>query len=177
MKNAADRKTGIWDRAGKGAPSLPALRLRPETAGDEAFLETLYIANRWRELLSTGWSDLEKTLFLKRQFELQSRHYAAHYRNALRHMVKLREKTVGRLCLMPDDGDIRVVDIGLMPAHHGGGIGTALIRWVQTLAIRQSKTVSLHVVRGNPAQRLYVRLGFVSQGDASGTHQFMLWTP
>ncbi len=156
---------------------FPTVRLRPETPGDMAFLETLYIANRWPELLATGWSDLEKTLFLKSQFDLQSRHYQAHYSGAERHMVGWGKKIIGRLCLSTDEDDIRVVDIGLLPAHHRSGIGTALLEWVQELAVRQAKTVSLHVMCGNPAQRLYQRLGFVARDEPRGTHRFMLWTP
>lgn len=46
------------------------------------------------------------------------------------------------------------------PSEQNHGIGTALVRWVQDAATNDGVTVTLSVVDGNPALRLYERLGF-----------------
>ena len=44
----------------------------------------------------------------------------------------------------------------------GKGVGTKLLAWVESTArARGAKTLSLAVVRGNPAKRLYERVGYV----------------
>lgn len=156
--------------------AVPGLALRPQTAADGKFLECLYISNRWRELESTGWPETQKTAFLRSQFSLQTRHYDAEYKGSLRWIVTRENAGIGRLCLMPMDGDIRIVDIALLPEHHGKGIGTILLEWVRSTARRHAGTVSLHVLDGNPAIGLYRRLGFEAVGARIGAHRFMLWS-
>jgi ribosomal protein S18 acetylase RimI-like enzyme len=47
-------------------------------------------------------------------------------------------------------------------AARGKGAGTAMLRWSESIARERGATrLSLGVVRGNPAIRLYERFGFV----------------
>lgn len=56
-----------------------------------------------------------------------------------------------------EGGDgVHVVDLALLPEHRGAGVGEALL----TRVVGDGRRVSLSVVRTNPAQRLYRRLGF-----------------
>jgi ribosomal protein S18 acetylase RimI-like enzyme len=52
------------------------------------------------------------------------------------------------------------LSVSVMPEWRGCGVGTALIETTLELARRQFPAVSLSVTPGNPAQRLYERLGF-----------------
>ena len=71
----------------------------------------------------------------------------------------------GRLYVLRGDEDIRIVDIALLPAFRGAGLGTRLLRELFDEADRDGKTVSIHVEVYNPARRLYDRLGFTVVED------------
>jgi ribosomal protein S18 acetylase RimI-like enzyme len=53
-----------------------------------------------------------------------------------------------------------VVDLALLPAHRGAGLGTALLREVFDEADAAGLPVTIHVEVMNRARRLYERLGF-----------------
>ena len=52
------------------------------------------------------------------------------------------------------------VDIALLPRYCNRGIGTRLLRELQSEAAAAGKPLRIHVERVNPALRLYERLGF-----------------
>jgi ribosomal protein S18 acetylase RimI-like enzyme len=54
-------------------------------------------------------------------------------------------------------GQLLVVDISLLPAARGSGLGTAIL-W--DVLAGDTRPVALHVQRTNKARRLYERLGF-----------------
>jgi ribosomal protein S18 acetylase RimI-like enzyme len=58
-----------------------------------------------------------------------------------------------------------ILQVQLMPEHQGRGIGAALIRELQAQARAAGMPLKLKVLKTNPAQRLYERLGFVIVGD------------
>jgi ribosomal protein S18 acetylase RimI-like enzyme len=56
------------------------------------------------------------------------------------------------------------------------GIGTAILRDIQAESRSVKKPVRLQVLRVNPARQLYLRLGFVEEGETE-THALMSWYP
>lgn len=165
-------------------PSLPpaltdrGIALRPQRADDQDFLRRLYVSTRWDELAPSGWLDAQKLAFLSQQFQLQDLHYTRHYAQAARGIVTVAGQAAGRLYLLQQPGDLRIVDISLLPEHRSGGIGTALIGAVFDLARATSGKVSIHVETFNPARRLYDRLGFTPVGvTQGGIYHLMEWQP
>jgi GNAT superfamily N-acetyltransferase len=162
-------------------PCLPlaeALRanefsLRPESDEDFPFLEHLYISVRWPELEPTAWPDEIKLGFLRSQFGMQRQHYRTHYSDADFAILESRGTPVGRLYLFRGKSDVRIVDISLLPELRGRGVGTALLTAVIDEATGDNKSVSIHVEKFNPAQRLYRRLGFAEAGE-SGPYWLMI---
>lgn len=57
------------------------------------------------------------------------------------------------------------MDLALVADARGQGLGTALLQGLLADADAEGRTVVLHVARDNPAQRLYLRLGFVVTGE------------
>ena len=53
--------------------------------------------------------------------------------------------------------DLNVIDIALLPAHRGRGLGTFLLRELLAEADREGRTVSLHVEFFNRVRSLYDR--------------------
>jgi ribosomal protein S18 acetylase RimI-like enzyme len=104
--------------------------------------------------------------FLDSQFDLQHRHYIGHYANAAFLIVERAGSPLGRLYLHADGDTLHIIDILLLSAVRGQGVGTALLAHVQQLARDGAcNAVELSVLRENAgALRLYQRLGFTSVG-------------
>src|ERR1700738_5428683 len=96
-------------------PADFSLRLRPITPADESFLARVYASTRWEELAPTGWSDEEKAVFCRRQFDAQSAYYAATYPEASFHVIEREGVPIGRLYVARWEKEIRIVDITLLP--------------------------------------------------------------
>jgi ribosomal protein S18 acetylase RimI-like enzyme len=65
----------------------------------------------------------------------------------------------------PTDDETPELAVALLPDYTGQGIGTALLDELLTAARRQFTTIALSVRAGNPAFRLYQRLGFRVIGE------------
>jgi ribosomal protein S18 acetylase RimI-like enzyme len=69
-----------------------------------------------------------------------------------------------------------LIDIAVFEEHRGRGIGTGLLRQLLQEYESQGRPLRLQVLQGNPAIRLYQRLGFV-QSSADPMYVQMEWTP
>jgi ribosomal protein S18 acetylase RimI-like enzyme len=147
--------------------------LRPMTDDDLPFSADLYASIRAEELAQTGWPIAAQRAFLDSQHAAQHAHYRQHYAAATRLIIERDGVAVGRLYLFEGASDVRIVDIALMPAARGGGIGGALLDTIRASAA--GKTVSIHVERANPARRLYERQGFRVVDAERGPYDLMEW--
>lgn len=171
-------RAGLWvalpaDWSAKGV----GLRLRQP--GDRAFLRDLYRSTRAEEVAAAGFDPLTGALFLNSQFDLQCRHFDAHYILGGQRLIGVaQDQPIGRLDLWQNETsgrpDLRVVDLSLLPAWRGQGLGAALLVAVQQAAVEQGRSVSLHVDKFNRALNLYRRLGFKKVGD-TGASWRMEW--
>jgi GNAT superfamily N-acetyltransferase len=139
---------------------VSGLVLRDERNEDEAFLRELYASTRIEELASVGWTPAQADGFLRMQFDLQRTQYRRHYPDASFLIVVLDGRPIGRLYVHYTPHDVRVLDVCLVPDMRRKGVGRWLIETVIEKAGRLSAPVTLHVALGNPARRLYERLGF-----------------
>lgn len=145
-------------------PLTAAARLgitcRPMADGDLPFAERVYASTRSEELARTAWPPEQIDAFLALQHRAQHAHYRAHYPEAEWLIVERDGEAVGRLYLAEWEEDLRIVDISLLPAARGQGIGGAIVADLIAAAHRAGRKVSIHVEQHNPARRLYARLGF-----------------
>jgi ribosomal protein S18 acetylase RimI-like enzyme len=154
---------------------MSELTLRPATPADRAFLLELYASTRAAELALLPWDDATKRAFVEQQFTAQDVHYRRHYGDAAFDVVELAGEPAGRLTVLRGTEDIRIVDIALLAAFRGRGIGTALLQAVLDEAGASERSVSIGVEVTNPARALYARLGFEAIEDHS-PYLLMAWT-
>lgn len=150
--------------------------LRDAQADDLPFLFNLYCDVRGPEISAWGWLAAQCDAFLRMQFEAQRRSYEASFPGSSNQIVLRDGQAIGR-CLTARTGEeILLVDIALLAAHRNRGVGT----WLMQQLLRECRTtgsaLSLQVLRGNPAQRLYQRLGFIETG-ADDMYIQMAWKP
>lgn len=154
--------------------AVSAVAVRPETAADEAFLRDLYASTRDEELAVVGWTEQQRRAFCDSQFTLQRAALGTEFPDADSGIVLVDRQPAGRLLIDRTGDAIQVVDIALLPEHRGRGVGTSLLQVVLDEAMRENRSVSLHVLLTNRARRLYERLGFIAVGDA-GLSVVMRW--
>jgi ribosomal protein S18 acetylase RimI-like enzyme len=127
-------------------------------------------------LAATGWSDELKDAFLRSQFDAQDRHYRDVYPDAAYDVIYAGALPAGRLYVARRAGDLRVIDISLLPAFRGKGIGSAILGNLIDEAAAGNRSISVHVERDNRARRLYERLGFAA-ADTHGLYVLMVRAP
>lgn len=154
------------------------LTLRPETAADAAFVAGLFRADRAAGFAAMGWPEAAVARLLDDQFRLQAAHFDAVYPGLARYVVEERGHAVGRMYVDRAGDGWRLVEIGILPARQGQGLGAAVIRWLARSArAAGAPAVELQVAHDNPrAAALYRRLGFAAIAGLSATHATMRLT-
>jgi ribosomal protein S18 acetylase RimI-like enzyme len=152
------------------------LTIRRSDPGDARFLRALYATARTDAMLLATLPAPHRDAFLDDQFRFQDIHYRRYFGGADFLVMEQHGTPIGRLILDQTNADWQIVDIALIPALRGQGIGRALLQSILDAAVRaRAASVILQVEAGNRARALYARLGFVETGD-SGLHVTMVWT-
>jgi ribosomal protein S18 acetylase RimI-like enzyme len=152
------------------------LSLRPTTAADVPFLLTVYAGTRLDELAMLPWNLQQKEAFILMQFNAQKQHYSMAYPDADYHIIFVNDQPVGRLIVDRAAASLTLIDISLLPADRGRGIGTRVLNELLSEARSFAKPVLLYVELTNPAKRLYERLGFFAEQEDALYCQ-MKWIP
>jgi ribosomal protein S18 acetylase RimI-like enzyme len=156
--------------------SAGAVTLRPVTGHDRDFLVGVYGSTREAELSQVPWAPGQLEAFVQMQFDAQDSEYRRHNPNGSFDVIEVDGVPAGRLYVDRRPGDLRIVDIALLPAYRGRGIGAMLVRGLQEAAASEGRIVSIHVEHSNRAAALYERLGFKLAEDL-GVYRRMEWTP
>lgn len=148
------------------------VELRPATPADRELLTAVYASTRAEEMAALAWPPAEKDAFVLMQFDAQDRHYRTHFPHADYDVVVVDGRPAGRLYVDRGPGELRILDVALLPEARAMGIGTSLLRDLMAEADAAGVPVRLHVETYNPARRLYERLGFTAAGQ-TGVHVLM----
>jgi ribosomal protein S18 acetylase RimI-like enzyme len=142
---------------------------------DLGFLRGLYASTRADEMAATHWPQEAQRQFLAQQFELQHWHYQAHFAGAEFLLLLWQGQPVGRLYwhAKGQGGQATLVEISLLPAYRGRGVGSALLSVLAAQADLDGQSISLHVDPANPARRLYERFGFTAIAAPGGYLRMM----
>ena len=142
-----------------------ALALRPATEADLPFLRALRRLTMDAHLRRCGLSTDDAA------HEARIRH---HFEQAC---LVLRQGTpVGLFKVSETPPHWHLLQLQIHPDWQGQGLGEALLRGLLARAQAQACEVSLNVLHGNPARRLYARMGFRPAGQ-DGPQLAMRWTP
>jgi GNAT superfamily N-acetyltransferase len=146
------------------------ISLRPVTDADRPFLVQLYGSTREQELALTDWNEEQKQAFVEMQFQAQDAYYREVYPSA-EYLLILRDGApIGRFYVNRRQDEIRIVDLAIISAERGRGVGSKLLHDLFLAA--ENTPVTIHVEQFNPARRLYERLGFRLK-ENKGVYLFM----
>ena len=133
----------------------PDIWLRPAAPEDFAFAEKLYFESTGRLLRALGtWDEVA----VKKRF-------AKAFHRTPSQIICVDGNEVGWLQLSLKDKSLHLHQVHLLRSHRNRGIGSRLIRAIMGQAKVLRLPLTLKVVRGNPALRLYRRLGFRMVGE------------
>jgi ribosomal protein S18 acetylase RimI-like enzyme len=150
--------------------------LRPITDADRELLVDVYGSTRDEELSQVEWAPGQREAFVRMQFHAQDVDYHRNHPDGSFDVIEVDGRAAGRLYVDRRPGDIRIVDIALLPEFRGHGVGGQLIGSLMQEAAASGAKLSIHVEIHNRAATLYERLGFVAV-DEHGIYRQMEWTP
>jgi ribosomal protein S18 acetylase RimI-like enzyme len=146
--------------------------LRAATDADMDFLRDVFSSTRRQEFTCAGLPVEQTESLLASQFLTQHDYYRRHYPQGHFDVIMQGERNVGRLYHDWSGDLVQVIDIALLPAYRGAGIGTRLMRALVAAAARKHRPMQLYVEFNNPVRSLYRTLGFVPTGE-NGIYELM----
>jgi|GEM_PF-710211 len=154
------------------SPTMPpAIRLRPASATDLPFLLRLRQLTMTEHLQRVGAPTDDQAHHQRIAANFDDAMIVCEGANA---DADADADSIGLLKVTRAAGEWHVHQIQILPSRQGQGIGEAVLRALLSEAAREPVPVSLSVLHGNPARRLYERLGFrlVSETDSSAN---LIW--
>lgn len=152
------------------------ISLRDTTPEDRDFLRDVYASTRADEMAMLPWPPEQKAAFIDFQSKAQEDYYHERFPHAQYSVIMQNDIPVGRIYILRESNEIRMMDITLLPEHRGQGIGTPLIREVMEEGKRSRKAVQIYVENFNPSRALFERLGF-SVVKEEGFNLLFEWNP
>lgn len=137
------------------------LTRRAALPGDVEFMLALRRATMDEHLLSSGMSTSDDNHLKRIQVEFQSAE-----------ILESSGRPVGLIKATRSGSAWELIQIQLVPELQGRGIGSELIESLVSEAKLVGASVSLSVLKSNPARHLYERLGFVITGEKD--HSFSM---
>jgi ribosomal protein S18 acetylase RimI-like enzyme len=138
--------------------------LRPAEQGDYPFGLALYLEGTQEHLTKIGRWDEDRFVALFRQ----------GYEQGRMHIISVDGRIVGFIQVVDFPDRLYLRQLHLIDGFRGRGIGSTLIRAELKRGAETDRPVTLDVMHGNPAKRLYVKLGFESTGEDQDKEQ-MIW--
>ena len=135
------------------------------SADDEPFLRELLRDVRDPEFLQLNLPEAGLAQLMDLQYRAQKQGYEQQFPNLESTILWVGPYRVGRMLLSETVDSMRLVDIALLTAFRGTGIGSRILESLCQRAREAGRPLRLSVRRGNRAINLYTRIGFVMRGD------------
>lgn len=81
-------------------------------------------------------------------------------------IIVMNNQDIGWMHVQEDPVAIELGQLYIVPDLQNCGIGTTIVRRLQSRAKVKDKALTLNVMRNNKARHLYERLGFVQTGES-----------
>ena len=147
-----------------GQPML--YTLRSASLDDFEFIHALRISGLRDNVDQIwGWDDADQLARFQRSFDPKQ------YQ-----VLVAGGHDVGAVAIDWMEDEAFLADLEIMPEWRGRGLGTAVLRALIAEAAARRLPVALQVLKGNPARRLYERLGFLYIAETD-THHHMRTVP
>ncbi len=137
----------------------PILGIRPASPADQDFIFDAFKASM-KDYVQWAWGWDE---------EVQRKGLLVEQNLARFQLITWNGDNAGALLLEPSPEQHYLRTIFLLSQFHGQGIGSLVIQSLQRDAQTSGKPLCLRVIHTNPAQQLYVRLGFTVIGQDEKT--------
>jgi ribosomal protein S18 acetylase RimI-like enzyme len=157
-------------------PTIPkqlAVTTRPMVEDDAMLLFELYASARADELSRSGWATPQQRSFFRMQAQNQEAYFQRHYDHLDRRTVCINGFSAGRLLVDRPSHAITIVDLALLPAFRGRGVGALLIRCLLEEAAELDVPVHVDLPKGSPAIAICERLGFRLAKDLGDRWHFV----
>lgn len=132
---------------------------------DESFLTELFFDVRGPDFVALPPEVARPLIAMQQRAQLQA--YAEQFPAAVNEIVWIDGQRAGRFLVSSTGEEIRLVDVALLSRFRGQGVGTKLLGDLCRRARAEKLPLRLSVHAGNPAYRLYARMGFVPTGSDS----------
>ena len=142
-----------------------SVTLRPVCSNDEAFVLDLFRSAHKQTFASLDMPEEEENELLRMQFIAQQSQYRDQYPDAHFDLVLKDEVAIGTMYAMRGPEKFVLIDIMLLVEHRNAGIGAELVKKLIREANAAKKALQAHVLKTNPAWRLWRRLGFEIVAD------------
>jgi GNAT superfamily N-acetyltransferase len=132
---------------------------------DESFLTDLFFDVRGPDFAVLPPDVAQPLIAMQQRAQLKA--YSEQFPKAVNEIVWIDGQRAGRFLVSSTAEEIRLVDVALLSRFRGQGVGTKLLGDLCRRAREEKLPLRLSVAAGNPAYRLYARLGFVPTGSDS----------
>ena len=138
------------------------ISLRPATMNDLEFLYKLHRAAMKSYVEQTwGWDE-----------QWQAQYFREHFDPSTRQVIRYDGQDVGVIHTEERENCFSLANIEISPDYQRRGIGTFLIQDLVRRAAARGLSVTLQILKVNPARALYEHLGFELTGETD-THYTM----
>lgn len=128
---------------------------------DRQFLDDLFHDTRSFIYEFSGAEDDYKRMVVEHQHSIRNTGYETTYPNAFDFIVEDAGTRVGRIQLDFANDVVHIIDVALISAARGKGIGEAVLRGIQRTATATGANVTLTCRHDNMlARQLYDKIGF-----------------
>jgi len=168
----SDRSIGSASTEADVCVSHDDIALRAATDADMDFLRKVFASTRMHEFVNAGMPVEQAEALLASQFPIQHAYYRQHYPHGRFDVIMQGARSIGRLYHDWQGDVVQLIDIALLPAYRGKGIGTCLMRAIVAEAARKHMPMRLYVEFDNPVRTLYRAFGFAPAGE-NGVYELM----
>ncbi len=155
---------------------LGKVRMRSSVAEDSGFLLELYASASQDELDTIGWNLASQRTFVIMQAQTREWDLLRRHPHLDRLTICVDDVPVGRMLVDISETVVHLVDVCLLPAWRGRGIGTRLVQDMLEEAVIAQLPVKVRVPKDSRVAAACERVNFTDPLDC-GTEWLLTWTP